>query len=273
MRTRIAFGVMIAALALTVASPAYAKKTKPKVFFGEFVAERAEAPITPADEAEVSGHAVQESPTEEAPAEFHAGPFDCAKVGAGAKIDWEHSETFRPLIVFKKCAGVRRLEGGIEEHVTYKMGKTEWEFHANGSGTVGEPSGEVTITKPGSIKIKSKGGVCEVELPDQSIPAKAETKPEREYEAITYSNEEEPVEPSKKNLKRYPSGFKDRLEIEWEGKAKYEVPAGKEQACGYSKEESRNYNPETHKVVIKGTIYGYVEELEIKNGEFYFKEP
>ncbi len=233
MRTKIAIGGLIAALALTLASSAYAMpahKERPKVFFGEFVASRAEGPITKENPATVKGHGE---------AEFSVGPWT-----------WE-------------CEKLKST-GAME----FKMGAgTVMEFKANGSGQFGENSGELRVKKGSTIIAKAKGGACKIELPQQYIPVKAEVKPEHEFEAVTYSNE--PPEPTaKKNI--YPTGFKQRLEIEWEtAHFLYYIPADNGSGCEFS-ESAGNYNKEMHRVELKGSFEGFLEELEIKNGEFEF---
>ena len=85
--------------------------------------------------------------------------------------------------------------------------------------------------------------------------------PEREFEAVTYSNETPEPEP----VKKYPSGFKQRLEIEWETtKFKYLIPVNNGSGC------VQEGAPENGDIELRGTFEGYQEELEIKNGEFEF---
>ncbi len=264
MRTKIAIGGLIAALALTLASSAYAMpahKERPKVFFGEFVASRAEGPITKENPATVKGHGE---------AEFSVGPWtwECEKLKSTGAMEAERSETFWTAIKFSGCSGTRTLAKGITEHVKFKMGAgTVMEFKANGSGQFGENSGELRVKKGSTIIAKAKGGACKIELPQQYIPVKAEVKPEHEFEAVTYSNE--PPEPTaKKNI--YPTGFKQRLEIEWEtAHFLYYIPADNGSGCEFS-ESAGNYNKEMHRVELKGSFEGFLEELEIKNGEFEF---
>jgi hypothetical protein len=175
----------------------------------------------------------------------------------------ERSTTFNTEVKFAGCTGSRLLAGGFEEKgLRFKIGgPVGMEFRANGSGQIGEESGELKIVKESKLKVTTKGGVCEILIPDQSMPVKSENKPEKEYETVEYFPEEEPTT----KVKKYPSGIKERLEIDWSTKAfLYDIPAGKEKQCGTTKENSEEV------VQMKGHFEGELDELNIKGGEFGF---
>ena len=69
------------------------------------------------------------------------------------------------------------------------------EYHANGFVEIGSEGEEVeignTTLKGGTVELKIKTLKCVIKLPEQTLPKAAEKKPGGEFEAATYSNEEE----------------------------------------------------------------------------------
>ena len=264
--------IALAAIACVVgalASPAFAAKEKEKAFFGEFFANvPSGGPITSStpvaaktNEGELGALFVGSE---------KSGPFSisCEKLTSKATVPWERSENFLTEVKFHKCKAIRRLQGGLEEHVQAKFGKGfEMEFHANGSADVGKSEGETKIIKGTTINIKVKGGVCQVQIPAQTVPTKAAKNPEKEWEAAEYETEEEPTT----KLKLYPNGIEDKLDVFWEVKPTFYVPAEAGGACSFSKESGGSYNPELKVAEFKGFFEGELDEISVPKGNIGFE--
>ena len=264
---------MLAAIACVfgvVASPALAKKERPKAFFGEFFANYPNGKlITPSEPAVAS--------TKEGELEAlyvggeSTGPFAfrCASLSSKAIVPWERSETFLTQITFKKCEIGRHLTKGLTEWSKAKVGTGfEMEFHANGSATLGKTEGEAVIKKGTTFTVDAKGAQCKIEIPEQTVPTKAENHPEKEYEAAEYATWEETAP-----VKKFPSGFEDELEVEWDlSHVVFRIPVADESHCEYAKEPAGHYNPETKAVEFNGVFAGYLEEIKVKKGNIGFSE-
>jgi hypothetical protein len=269
-RLRITTGLLASLMMLALAAaPAYAKKEAPKAFFGEFTASVAGKTITPATPQATKGHGEV--------GELSLGPWDfrCEReIKSKGKVEAERSETFKTLITIAGCEAAVKLKSGVKEWKKVKFSRGfEFQFHANGSAHIGEDESQVEILKTTSVTAKVHGSECKMIIPAQTIPIQAEKKPEQEFESAEYGTEKEATE----NLKKYPNGFKERLEIFWEfKKVKTEVPVekpepGKPAKCEYEKEPEGKYNPETERVdFTNGVFEGELEEIEIKNGELAF---
>ena len=267
---RLRITVALAAVACVVgalASPALAKE---KAFFGEFTASvPTGGPITP------STPAIAKS-KEGSLDEFYVGSenhplysFECENLRSEGKVFAERSTSFKTEVKFQKCTSSRRDGNGITEHgLKTKIGPIEMEFHSNGGTVLGkEEAGELKITKGTSAAIKIKGSLCQVVIPEQTVPTNGGNE-EKEVEGATYSGERE----STTRLKQYPNGFKERLEIDWELKHLIvEIPVTPNGSCQYEKEPGGKYNEETKSVQIPSYFEGELEEIEIKKGELFFE--
>jgi hypothetical protein len=268
---RLRITVAVAAVACVVgalASPAFA--VKEKSFFGEFTASiPSGGPITPSTPAVAK---TREGSLDE----FYVGSenrplfsFECESLKAEGKVFAERSTTFKTEVKFRKCTATRRLSQGIiESGLKAKIGPLEMEFHSNGATQVGkEEAGETVITKGSSVSIKVRGSVCKLVIPQQTVPTAGEN-PEKEVEGASYSGEREKTE----QLKLYPSGFKERLEVDWELKhMTVEIPVGPGTGCEYEREPGGKFNEETKSVQIPSYFEGELEEIEIKKGELFFE--
>jgi len=272
--------VALAAIACVVgalASPALAKNAKPKEFFGEFVASRAQGgPITPSSPATAKS---KEGELDEFVVGNENKPlfaFACNSISSVAKVFSERSTTFKTEVKFHKCEAERHLtqsikEGNLKTHegLKTKIGPgLEFEFHSNGSFVVGkEENNELKITKGTSVGIAVKGGLCKIVIPEQTVP-KNGTNEEKEYEGGEYSGEREPVT----NLKTYPDGFKEQIEVDWTlSKILIEIPVSSSGPCQYEREPGGKFNEETHSVQIPGLMEGELDEINIKKGELFFE--
>lgn len=153
------------------------------------------------------------------------------------------------------------------------------EFHSNGSAVVGEE-------EPGTVKIKgastvviptpSKKAPCAVTIPEQTIPTKAKTKPEEEWEAAFYLTEKETVE-GKKKLEEFPRGFYEELDIETEF-SKVETWIKPNENCVDTKGEEGAFDNEVgspgygYVTYGKGNLDIEIEEITIKRGNIGWEE-
>ena len=261
----------VAAIACVVgalASPAGAVKAKN--FFGEFTASvPTGGPITPSTPAIAKTR-------EGSLGEFYVGnenrplySFECESLKAEGKVFAERSTTFKTEVKFRKCTAEKRNAlGFLEGPLKTKIGPIEMEFHSNGAAVLGkEENNETVITKGTSAAIKIKGSLCHLVIPEQTVPAAGENF-EKEVEGGTYRGEK--PEPTESKL--YPTGFKERLEVDWELKHMIvEIPVGPGTGCEYEREPGGKYNEETKSVQIPSYFEGELEELEIKKGELSFE--
>ncbi len=284
---------MLAAVACVVgalASPALAKTEKPKAFFGEFVSSVPTGPpITPGSPVLAKSKEGFMEPLLVGSESHPLFKIACEELSSSGKVFEEHSKTFKTEIKFKKCKAGRRLAGGFIEgepekpygsrcptseapkrlcYLKAKIGPgLEMEFHSNGAVGLGEEeNNEAKITKGTSIGISVKGGLCHLVIPAQTVPKNGENET-KEVEGGSYSGEKEPT-----TSKKLPSGFKERTEIDWElHKMLIEIPVEKSGACQYEKEPGGKFNEETNSVVEPSIFEGELDEVEIKNGEFFFE--
>jgi hypothetical protein len=193
-------------------------------------------------------------------------PTGCTKeLKSKGEVAAGESETFYQTVQFKNCISKRNLGGGIEEPVPvgFTLGM---EFKSNGTAEFGEP-GTVTI-KQASVKFKGRKSFCEVTIPTQTIPRKAEKKPEEEFEAFSYSTEKEKLT-AKGAIKKY-GEFRERLDIEWEFR-KLLASVKITPDCTYNKGEEGKFNEETGEVDFgTGRMEGELEEITLKGGNLSF---
>ncbi|HTA34523.1 MAG TPA: hypothetical protein VK721_13980 [Solirubrobacteraceae bacterium] len=267
-----------------MAAPALAKKEAPKVQFGKFIASLPGTTISEATPATATGHGeVLEGP--KGPGiELAGGALTiskCTKELSGTgKVVSEKSETFLQNVTFKDCYA-QSFTGKNKEIIsetklpTFKLAI---EFHSNQSAVAGESeTGEVKIKENSTvvIPVPSKKSPCAVTIPAQTIPTKAATKPEREYESAFYATETETVE-GKKKLERFPRGFYELLDVETEF-SKVETWVKPGEHCLYTKGEEGSFDKEEgtpafgYVVYAQGYFFIEIEEIKIKNGNLGFE--
>jgi hypothetical protein len=249
-------------------------KEKPKVFFGHFTAGIFGQEISPTNKALAKGKGEV--------GELRIGPLAMVcettsgfTLGAKAVVEAERSSDFTANVKISGCkTDLNFGKGGNFENVKVNFGKgLKMEFHANGSGALGNPSGEVKILETAPVQIKVPGHKCKLFVPAQTVPVQAEKKPESEFEAAEYGTETEAVEP--KLLKKYPSGFKERLDISWELKKIRSYVPVEPGRCEYKKGTEGKFEPEGEGLPNRveynnGLFAGELEEIEIKGGELGF---
>jgi len=272
---RMTVGLAAAACLLAVsATPAFASKEKPKVYFGHFLASVFGQTISPANTVVAKGKGEVD--------ELRIGPLamECETpsgytLSAKAEVESERSSTFSPVVKINGCRTHLKFgKGGNFEPAKVSFGKgIKMQFQANGSAELGNPAGEVKILETAPVQVKVAGHKCKLFIPAQTVPVQAEKNPEKEYEVAEYGTEKEEVEP--KLIKKYPSGFKERLEVSWEMKkirSYVPVEPGK---CEYEKGTEGKYQPAEEGLperveYTNGVFEGELEEVEIKGGELSF---
>jgi hypothetical protein len=220
-----------------LASPAFALKEKP--VFGKFKASAAGS---------VKGHGES--------GEMVLGPYrfeECEKeLKSHGSVTLGESETFFQEISFTNCVGAKQLNGGLEEQETasFKLGM---EFHSNGALVIG----------PSAVTFGVKGSSCEITIPSQSVPAGFVKKPEKPYEAASYSTETEKLEGSQE--KKF-GEFRERLDIEWELKGIH-TTVKLTPKCKYS---GSHLNAAGEAEYSNGKMEGELEEVTLKTGNLAF---
>jgi hypothetical protein len=255
----------------TVAAPAFAKKAKPPVVFGKFTASY---PL---------GKAI--SPTEGAVAKGHGeltslnlanGALrieECDDVRSMGEVDEERSEGFFQNVSFKHCYATVSLNKGITEKLKMPAFTLAMEFRSNKAVELGEGAeNELEIVRPSTVSIPiGKKSPCEVTIPAQTAPKKAEGKPEKEYGAAGYETETEEA-----RKKKFPTGVQEKLDIGMEF-SKLEAWVKPDERCVYSGGEEGAYDNTVgtpaygYVVYTEGTMEAELEEITIKNGDLGFE--
>jgi hypothetical protein len=296
-RVRIVLGLAVAVCAFgALSAAAFAKP--PTLVFGEFQASVAGKTLSETefgtlgtdkeDESTVSSLAL--GPYEFGTLEGEEINFEepCAKpLKVTGKVIAEKSNELLTQISFKKCTSWSESVGknGLGEKIyegklsSFTLGV---KFFSNRSAEAGASEDGFEIEK-GVVTVKHAQRKCTMVIPAQFIPAKAATKPNKEYEAASYSGETpEPIEKwekSKRLKEEYPSGVKERLEIDLEEGFKnivaYVNPAP---PCfpkkGEEAKKVRTEEPyEGWVEYTKGHIEATIEGLEVKGGELTFVPP
>jgi hypothetical protein len=270
-RVRIALGLVAALCAFgTFAAPALAKKEVKEVVFGKFTASYPFGPeITPSAPATAAGVGEIFS------LNLAKGALQittCSKaLKSSGPVTSQSSDTILQNITFNGCKAKVKLNKEITEEIPVPKFTIGMEFYSKGSAIVGQPA-EVKIVKPSTVTIQiGKHAACSVTLPAQTIPTKAEVKPNQEYEAAFYETEFEEA-----NVKKFPSGFQEKLDIEMEF-AKVESWVKPNEHCIYGPGEEGAFDNEEgtpafgYVVYTKGTLEAEIEEISIKHGNLGFE--
>jgi hypothetical protein len=186
--------------------------------------------------------------------DFKFGAFHILCEGAKAKgrVDFTMSKTLFLSVRYKPCYALAKV-GNQTIRLQAKF-KTAWDFeyHANGFAEIGsENESELKLVKGGSIEMTVPSIKCLIEVPAQTVPLKAESKPEKEYSSVLFFNEEIAVPPTKK----FPGGFQKQLLIANELKGmEYELSEG--QCEEFKKTEGKNssYKGSIKDMVVNGNL-------------------
>lgn len=240
MGRRAIFGFAVGLSALALA-------TAPALAANEFKASEVGKELTPAEPGKEMGVGVGEQ-------EFIFGPFKikCSSVKTKGEIGWERSKTLYVSARYKHCVTVAHLkEQPIYLKTTFKT-PMNFEYHVNGFAEIGgESESELKLLNAGSIELSVPSIKCLIEVPAQTIPEKAEEKPEKEYSEVTYANEEAPA-----SGRRFPSGTQKRLLINNAlRKMEYELSEG--QCEEFKRTEGKN------------SAYNGTLRVSLKNGNLW----
>jgi hypothetical protein len=297
-RVRIVLGLAVAVCAFgALAVPAFAKG-KEKLVFGNFAASAVGRTITPSDPAPI----VENKEDEAEVTGLELGIFKFGVLNSEKKPEYEEPCEKAPKVngaIENEVSSTLLLEVHFKESVTSstKAGsvsgkkssfKLAFRFKANESAEIGKSENGIEIAETAVVLIKGESQ-CVVEIPAQTVPAKAAGNEEKFWEGAEYTPEkEEPVENwelRKKLREQYPGDFKNRLEIEttekfkgivsyvhpFETKSKICAPAKGEESGKLITEEG---NPRKGDVeYTDGKVFMNVEGLEIKGGQLTFEPP
>jgi hypothetical protein len=174
-----------------------------------------------------SGNTKGNSKTEQ---KFKFGPFkitcseapgsSAAVAKAKGKVVAGSSKTYAAQIKFGKCYTEAKLGSKEIKLATRFVTPLAIEYHANGFVETGSELEEVegsAVLAGGEVEIKANTGLteerkrsqCTILWPEQTLPLKAEKKPEGEYSAATYANETTPEPVGKK----FPDGLQHSILI------------------------------------------------------------
>jgi hypothetical protein len=183
--------------------------------------------------------------------EFKFGVFKILCENAkskGSGLKESPQKTFFTEVKYSKCTTEAHIGGEPFFLKTHFKTPVDYEYHANGfveSGSEAE-EGNVVVSG-GAVEMKVAGLKCIIDWPAQTIPVKAEAKPEGEYSSVTYTNVAEPT-----TIKKFTDGFKHKVAFSNQLKGmEYEYEEG---ACEeFEKTEGKNG---TYKGVMLQEING-----------------
>jgi hypothetical protein len=167
--------------------------------------------------------------------EFRLGKFRvlCYVDRSKGEVTELTSETFESVNKYGKCGWYPQSNA---LHIGASMSKTGLKvvYHANGfaqllgngEGETHEYHGLGARETALLIKIPSTKA-CNIAIPEQTIPIKAEKHPEEEFTAVTYTN----VETANERLKLFPSGFQKKVVFNHELRTLHFKYVGEETQC------------------------------------------
>jgi hypothetical protein len=144
----------------------------------------------------------------------------CYKSKLNGEITETESQTFTTTVRFEKCGWYPSTKNHLHIAATWGKSGMKVVYHATGwTETLGNGEGETfeykakILETSAYIKIPSGNSstmkLCEIVIPEQTIPVRAIAHPEEEFSSAVYSNEEVPVLTSK----TFPTGLQKRLVI------------------------------------------------------------
>jgi hypothetical protein len=223
----------------------FAVAVAPALAAPEFKASAIGKEYTEAEPGTTRGLAVEEA---EPAFDFGGLVIKCPKAVAKGQVTSTFSKTLATEVKFSGCSTVAK-EGPGKELLLATVIKTPvfFVFHANGFAETGAELGESNVEiSGGTVEMKVAGvrAKCVIGWPAQTIPVRAERKPEEEFSAVEYVPNSFPRPFSKK---AFPSGFQERLlvvsdlkSIKWEvaeGCENFEKTEGKGKYTGTLEEQ------------------------------------
>jgi hypothetical protein len=201
-RVRITLGLMAAVCAVAFSATA--------ALAHNFTASIAKKTISEATPGKLKGGSV-------GPQAFKFGPIHTTCESAGTKgiVTQEISPTIKVVASYHGCTTSIKVGAEPATLKTRFLSPVEYSFHANGLAEVGTEGEEGSVEiGSGSAEVKISGIKCLIEWPSQTMPAKALVKPEEQYSATLFSNQEV----ANTHLKAFPTGFQKQLLISTEFK-------------------------------------------------------
>ncbi len=204
----------------------------------------------------------------------------CAKSKLSGLVNHEHSSELQATLSLKGCYSNPELGGVVEENKKSNL-KLALRFKSNFSAEVGASESQLEIEKEAVVIVKDGLHKCPIIVPQQTIPFK--DSPEREYEEVVAYEDETPepiehFETSKKLKEEFPTGLKNRIEIELGERFKgIRAYVSQEPPCSNKKgTENPTLTEYKGKKVLEykhGHIFADFEGMEVKDGELEFVAP
>jgi hypothetical protein len=129
--------------------------------------------------------------------------------GRGGGLKESPQKTFFLTVTYSHCSTEAHIGGEPFFLKTRFKTPVSYEYHANGFVESGSESIENVTLSGGAVEMKVAGLKCIIDWEAQTIPIKAESKPEGEYSSATFTNIAEPTAVNKK----FPDGFKHKVSI------------------------------------------------------------
>jgi len=182
--------------------------------------------------------------------EFILGKFKilCYRARSKGAVTALESETFETTIHFSHC-GWYPQNNSLHVNASFSKEGLTLVYHANGYAEAEEDgSGEEVgvkeknevVMRPLAAAIKiSSSRLCRIEIPEQTIPARAVAHPTEEFSSAVYTNTETPIV-----SKKFPSGFQKKLIIANEFKGVKFAYGGEETQCETANEKLEEQNNE-----------------------------
>lgn len=137
--------------------------------------------------------------------------FECGVAKAKGVVSESPAPLLKVSVKYTECESHTKFYGQASYPKIHFRNRVEYLYHQNGFAEIGA-GGEIESPTIGSgpieIVIAQTGG-CKLLWPAQTVPFKAEIKPEEEYSAVLFSSKEVTAE----NLKKFPTGFQQKLVI------------------------------------------------------------
>ncbi len=176
--------------------------------------------------------------------EFKFGIFKitCEHAGEKGSVTALTSKTLYDVVKLGRCVTEAKIGGKPFFLKTTFRTPVDFEYHANGFTETGaESESEVALVAAGAVEVKVAAIKCVITWPAQTVPLKAERKPEEEYSSVLYSNEEAPTT----RLGMFPTGFQKKLLISNELKG---------MEYSYTEGQCEEYEKEGKSATYKGTL-------------------
>jgi hypothetical protein len=202
-RVRITLGLMAAVCAVAFSATAALAHT--------FTASIAKKTISEATPGKLKGGSV-------GPQAFKFGPIhtNCESAGAKGIVTEEASSTLKVVASYHGCSTAIKVGPEPATLKTKFLAPVEYSFHSNGFAEVGTEGEEGSVEiGSGAAELKIAGIKCLISWPAQTVPTKAIVKPEEQWSAALFSNQEV----ANTHLKAFPTGFQKQLLISTEFKS------------------------------------------------------